>query len=209
MGLSTTNGISCSGSICLCPALIIFTCGRQTTSVPGILAWPWYQLRTVPGISPDTIVLGEGRLSFGRNTQHDCTSSCKNKVRKDFSETDYHFSPSLPPMAYSFWYKISCYLSITVDLKWFLVELRGKMVQNVRTLHSCNILLQQVMEEKVSFWSVNFIRKVLPCKLNTYLSTFQQLLTGSMIQPENFLTIKLRKSSFFQCISFCKQQLSL
>lgn len=92
IGLSTTKGISCSGSMYLCPALIIFIRGKQTTSVPGILACPWYQLRTVPGMSPDTIVLGECKLSFGMNTQQDCTSSWKRErereIWKGFSEMD-------------------------------------------------------------------------------------------------------------------------
>ena len=30
-------------------------------------------------MSPQMMVLGEGRLSLGKNTQHDWTSSCKGK----------------------------------------------------------------------------------------------------------------------------------
>lgn len=75
MGRGTTKGTSCSGSMWRCPELSTLTWGRQTTTVPGMLAWLWYQLRTVPGISPHTMVLGEGRLSLGRKTQHDCSST--------------------------------------------------------------------------------------------------------------------------------------
>lgn len=178
MGLSTTNGISCSGSICLWPALIIFIWGKQTTSVPGILACPWYQLRTVPGMSPDTMVLGEGRLSFGRNTQHDCTSSWKNKVKKDFSETDYH----------SFWYKISNYSSMTDDFKCssFFIELKGKMMEKVWKYYVLVAMLiwtithwfMEWVGREESVWPVNFIKNVLPCKPNVPIYLF----TGSLTE---------------------------
>ena len=75
MGLETRKGSSCSVSMYLCPALKTLTCGRQTTRVPGMEAWLWYQLRTVPGMSPQMMVLGEGMLSLGRNTQQDCSSN--------------------------------------------------------------------------------------------------------------------------------------
>lgn len=81
MGLETTKGSSCSGSMYLWPALRTLICGRQTTRVPGIEAWLWYQLRTVPGMSPQMMVLGEGRLSLGRNTQHDCSSNWRGKSK--------------------------------------------------------------------------------------------------------------------------------
>lgn len=79
MGLETTKGSSCRGSIHLWPALRMLICGRQTTRVPGMEAWLWYQLRTVPGMSPQMMVLGEGRLSFGRNMQQDCSSNCRGE----------------------------------------------------------------------------------------------------------------------------------
>lgn len=75
MGRETTKGSSCRGSMYLWPALRTLICGRHTTSVVGMVAWLWYQLRTVPGMSPQMMVLGDGRLSLGRNTQHDCSSS--------------------------------------------------------------------------------------------------------------------------------------
>lgn len=79
MGLETTKGSSCSGSMYLCPALKTLICGRQATRVPGMEAWLWYQLRTVPGMSPQMMVLGEGRLSLGRNTQTDCSSNWRGE----------------------------------------------------------------------------------------------------------------------------------
>lgn len=82
MGFETTKGSSCSGSMYLCPALRILIWGRQTTRVPGMLVWLWYQLRTVPGMSPQMIVLGEGRLSLGRNTQQGCSSNLKKGRKK-------------------------------------------------------------------------------------------------------------------------------
>lgn len=83
MGLETTKGSSCRGPMYLCPALRMLICGRQTTRVPGMEAWLWYQLRTVPGMSPQMMVPGEGRLSFGRNMQQDWSSNCggERKVR--------------------------------------------------------------------------------------------------------------------------------
>lgn len=81
MGFETTKGSSCRGSIYLCPALMTLIWGRQTTRVPGMEAWLWYQLRTVPGMSPQMMVLGEGMLSLGRNTQHDCNSTWKKEEK--------------------------------------------------------------------------------------------------------------------------------
>lgn len=162
MGLSTTNGISCNGSMCLCPALMIFIWGKQTTSVPGILACPWYQLRTVPGMSPDTIVLGEGRLSFGRNTQQDCSSSWKNKAKKDFSETDYHFFP---------WCRVFILvqnLKLLIPHSWLKIVLafswikRKEDTKSWKIIYSCKLWVLEGREENVWFWSVNLIRKVLP-----------------------------------------------
>lgn len=78
-GLDTTKGSSCSGSMYLWPALRTLICGRHTTRVAGMEAWLWYQLRTVPGMSPQMMVLGEGRLSLGRNMQHDCSSNWRGE----------------------------------------------------------------------------------------------------------------------------------
>lgn len=75
MGLGTPKGSSCSGSMYLWPALRTLICGRHTTRVVGMEAWLWYQLRTVPGMSLQMMVLGDGRLSLGRNTQHDWSSN--------------------------------------------------------------------------------------------------------------------------------------
>ena len=147
MGLGTTNGISCNGSMCLCPALIILIWGKQTTSVPGILACPWYQLRTVPGMSPDTIVLGEGRLSFGRNTQQDCTSSCKNKAKKDFSETDQTFFPSMWNI------RLGTKILVLIHHSWLKIVLASKWIKRKddtkcwKIICSCKLWLWEETEE--------------------------------------------------------------